>query len=229
MIIGGLQKLTLIDFPGRLAATVFLWGCNFKCPWCYNPELVLPKKIRPVISEKDFFKFLKKRRGLLEGVVLSGGEPTLNKDLLNFCKKIKKLGYLIKLDSNGSNPKLLKKLIDQKLIDYLALDIKAPPYKYSKLCGKKINLKNIERSIEILKKSKIDYEFRTTIVPGLLNKKDILILASWISPAKKYFLQNFQKEKTVDPKFQKAKPYSEKYLLEIQKGISSLFEICQIR
>jgi len=231
MEIGGLQKLTLIDYPGRLAATVFLIGCDFRCPFCYSPELVLPEKIKnqPRIPEKDFFDFLKKRKGLLEGIVLCGGEPTINKDLPNFIKKIKKLGYLVKLDTNGSNPGMLKKLINKKLIDYAAIDIKAPKEKYSQAAGVKVDVKKIEESIDILKESKIDHEFRTTVVPTFHKKEDILKIARWLNPAKKYYLQNFRPEKTIDPKFEKIKPYPQEYLVEIQKAVSPFFEICQIR
>jgi len=231
MKIGGLQKLTLIDYPGRLAATIFLCGCNFHCPWCYSSELVLPEKIKnqPKISEKEFFDFLKERKTLLEGLVLCGGEPTYHKELPDLIKKIKKLGFLVKLDTNGSNPKMIKKLIDNKLIDYVAMDVKLPKERYPKIYGKRVKIKNIEESIKILKEGKIDGEFRTTIVPKILQKEDILKIARWISPAKKYFLQNFRPEKTVDPKFEKIKPYPQEYLLEIQKAISPFFEICQIR
>jgi len=231
MQIGGLQKLTLIDYPGRLAATVFLCGCNFRCPWCYSSELVLPEKIKnqPKISEKEFFDFLKERKTLLEGLVLCGGEPTYHKELPDLIKKIKKLGFLVKLDTNGSNPKMIKKLIDNKLIDYVAMDVKLPKEKYPKIYGKRVKIKNIEESIKILKNEKIDSEFRTTVVPTILKKEDILKIARWISPAKKYYLQNFRPEKTIDPKFEKIKPYPQEYLLEIQKAISPFFEICQVR
>ncbi len=231
MEIGGLQKLTLIDYPGRLAATVFIIGCDFRCPFCYSPELVLPEKIKnqPRILEKDFFDFLKERKGLLEGVVICGGEPTIHQKLPDFCKKIKKLEYLIKLDTNGSNPEMLKKLINEKLIDYVAMDIKAPKAKYSEAAGVKVNIKKIEESTDILKEGKIDYEFRSTVVPTILEKEDILKIAQWIGPAKKYYLQNFRPEKTINPKFEKIKPYPQEYLLEIQKVISPFFEICQVR
>ena len=231
MQIGGLQKLTLIDYPGRLAATVFLCGCNFRCPWCYSSELVLPEKIKnqPKISEKEFFDFLKERKTLLEGLVLCGGEPTYHKELPDLIKKIKKLGFLVKLDTNGSNPKMIKKLIDNKLIDYVAMDVKLPKERYPKIYGKRVKIKNIEESIKILKNEKIDSEFRTTVVPTILKKEDILKIARWISPAKKYYLQNFRPEKTVDPKFEKIKPYPQEYLLEIQKAISPFFETCQVR
>ncbi len=229
--IGGLQKLTLVDSPGNLAATVFLIGCNFLCRFCYAAELVLPKRIQehPIIPEKEFFKFLKEKKGLLEGVVVCGGEPTIHKDLPNFIKKIKKLRYLVKLDTNGSNPEMLRGLINKQLIDYVAMDIKAPKEKYAKVTGRKISFKNVEKSIEILKESDIDYEFRTTVVPNLLKKEDILKIVHWISPTKKYFLQNFRPEKTIDPKFEKVKSYPTKYLLEIKKAISPFFEECQIR
>lgn len=237
MEIGGLQKLTLIDFPGRIAATVFLIGCNFKCPWCYSSELVLPEKIKlqPRISEKDFFNFLRERRELLEGVCIGGGEPTINKELSEFIKKIKKLGYLVKLDTNGSNPKMLKKLIDDNLIDYVAMDIKQAQISklkiqnYERAAGVKVDLNKIRKSIEIIKDSGIDYELRTTVVPTVHTKEDIIQIAKEISLAKKYYLQNFLPEKTIDPEFEKIKPYPQEYLLEIQKAISPFFEVCQVR
>ena len=230
MIIGGLQKLTLIDYPGRLAATVFLSGCNFRCPWCYSKELVLPEEIKkqPKIPEKELFDFLKQRKEMLEGVVLCGGEPTLNKDLPQFCKKIKNMGYALKIDTNGSNPNMLKHLIDKNLIDYIAMDIKAPREKYDKLVGKKINVKNIEKSVSLLKQGKIDYEFRTTLNP-MLKKEDVLKISHWLSGGKRYYLQNFRPEKTIVSKFEKMKPYSDKELLDIQKAISPFFEVCEIR
>ncbi len=231
MLIGGLQKITLIDYPGKLAATIFVCGCNFRCPWCYSPELVLPEKIKdqPKITEKDLFAFLQSKKGLLDGIVICGGEPCLNKDLPQFIKKIKELGYAVKLDTNGSNPEMLKKLIGEKLIDYVAMDIKAPKEKYEMLTGKEINIRDIEKSINILKENKIDYEFRTTIVPGLLEKDDIVKIANWISGARKYYLQNFRPEKNIDPKFKELKPYSDEYLAAIKEKVSSLFEVCHIR
>ena len=237
MKIGGLQKLTLIDYPGKIACTVFLSGCNFRCPWCHNPELVLPEKIEknPKIPEKDFFNFLKSRKNLLEGVVICGGEPCINKDLPEFCQKIKKLGYSIKLDTNGSYPKVLKDLIDKKLVDYVAMDVKAPKEKYMQAIGLKKSssnhlLKNINESINILKEGKLDYEFKTTMIPGLLEKEDIIKIVQWIEPAKRYYLQNFKPGgNTVDPNFKEKKPYLDEYISEIQKAVAPFFEICQVR
>ena len=229
--IGGLQKTTLIDYPGCLACTVFLIGCNFRCPFCYSSELVLPEKIKlqPRISKKDFFKFLKGKKGLLEGAVICGGEPTIHNDLPDFIRKIKKIGYLVKLDTNGSNPEMLKKLIDDKLINYVAMDIKAPPEKYNKSAGVKVAIKKIQKSIDILKEGKVDYEFRSTIVPTLQKKEDVIAMAKWISGAKRYYLQNFRPEKTIDPKFEKIKPYSEEFLMAIKKEILPFFEVCEVR
>jgi len=231
MKIGGLQKLTLIDFPGRLAATVFLTGCNFRCPFCYSSELVLPEKIKkqPKISQKELFKFLKERKKLIDGVVLCGGEPTISKGLIPLIKKIKKMGFFVKLDTNGSDPQTLKKLINGKLVDYVAMDIKAPKEKYEKATGVKSDIKKIQKSIDILKEGKVDYEFRSTIVPSLHKKEDVIEMAKWIRGAKRYFLQNFRPEKTIDSKFEKIKPYPQEFLLEIQKIISPFFEICQVR
>ena len=231
MKIGGLQKLTLIDFPGRLAATVFITGCNFRCPFCYASELVLPEKIKnqPKISEKELFKFLKERKDLIDGVVLCGGEPTISKELIPLTKKIKKMGFSVKLDTNGSDPKLLKNLIDQKLVDYVAMDIKGPKERYNDFSGAKVDVKKIQKSIDILKEGKVDYEFRSTIVPTLHKKEDVIKMAKWIRGAKKYYLQNFRPEKTIDPEFEKIKPYPQEYLLEIQKVIVPFFEICQVR
>lgn len=241
MEIGGLQKLTLIDYPRKIACTVFLTGCNFLCPWCYAREFVLPEEIKkqPKISEKEFFEFLKERKGLLEGVVLCGGEPTIHPKLPTFIKKIKKMDYLVKLDTNGSNPKMMGKLISENLIDYVAMDVKLPKERYSQVFGKNVKIKDIEESIKILKKGKLDYEFRTTIVPTIHKKEDIIKIVRWVSqPTRlrqghsgqgKYFLQNFRPEKTIDPQFEKIKPYPESYLLEIQKAIAPFFEICQVR
>jgi len=217
MLFGGLQKLSLIDFPGKICATVFTVGCNFSCAFCHNPELVDPIKIKkqPIISEKEFFEFLNSRQGMLEGVCITGGEPTIHKDLPEFIKKIKKLGFSIKLDTNGSNPEMLKKLIKNNLIDYIAMDIKGPG--------------QASKSIDIIKNSGIDYEFRTTIVPALHKKEDIIKIAKEISPAKKYFLQQFRPGKNLDKKFEKEKTYSKKELEDFCEAIKSYFDYCGVR
>ena len=232
MLIGGLQKVTLIDYPGKVAATVFLTGCNFRCPYCYSSEVVLPETIKdqPRISEKVFFDFLKERQGLLEGVVLCGGEPTISENLPQFCKKIKEMGYLVKLDTNGSNPEMLKELINNNLIDYVAMDIKAPKDKYDFYSGNKADIKKIKKSVEILKQGKIDFEFRTTVAPGL-KESDFLEIANWIGGENvKYFLQEFNSQKPVlNPEILKL-PVLERE--EIEKAIETIkpkFQTCKLR
>jgi len=217
VLLGGLQKTTLIDYPGKIACTVFLTGCNFRCPWCYNPELVFGKHEK--ITEKYFFEFLKERKGLLEGVVVCGGEPTINKNLSSFLKKIKKMGYAVKLDTNGSNPAMLEKLIQEKLLDYIAMDIKAPlkTSNYGKAAGARVDLAKIKKSIGIIKKSGVDYEFRTTFVPKLLSDKDIVNIAKTIKGSKIYFIQQFKPGKTISPKYGKYKPLDQKQLKAIKK------------
>ena len=229
MEIGGLQKTTLIDYPGKVACTVFLEGCNFACPWCYSPEL--KKYQNPAIPRERFFSFLKKRKGQLEGVVICGGEPTINPDLPEFCSEIKQAGYLVKLDTNGSNFKMLKQLTVEKQIDYVAMDIKAPLEKYYEAIGvsNESYLANVEESIEFLKQDNIDYEFRTTFVPKILESQDIIDIADWIGPAKKYYIQNFVPQKTLDPVFAKLNPHPEEEVLKIKQAIASLFEVCEIR
>jgi pyruvate formate lyase activating enzyme len=235
MQIGGLQELTLIDYPGKLAATVFLCGCNFRCPFCYSSEIVLPEKIKvqPEFSEKEVFDFLKSRKNLIEGVVICGGEPTMSGDLASFAEKVKKEGFFVKLDTNGSNSKVLGNLVSKKLVDYVAMDIKAPfsakIQNYEKATGVKVDLAEIKNSVAILKNSGIDYEFRTTVVPGIHTKEDLLQMARDLAPAKKYFLQNFLAQKTLNKNFESIKPYPAEFLLDIQKKISPFFEVCQVR
>ena len=232
MIVGGLQKNTLIDFPGKIAATIFTSGCNFFCPWCYSSELVVPEKIKkhPRIPEDEILDFLKSRQGLLEGVVICGGEPTMQKDLPDFIRKVKDIGFAVKLDTNGSNPAMLRKLIDEKLIDYSAMDIKTSKENYVKALNGKVKLADVEESVNILKQGKIGYEFRTTVVPTVHNKEDFASIAKWIGgPDVKYYLQKFWPEKTIDPEFEKIKSYPDTWFSEVQKEISPYFKVCEIR
>ncbi len=233
MIIGGLQKTTLIDYPGKISCVVFLAVCNFRCPWCYSGELVLPVKIaqQPRISEKEFFDFLRSRKGLLEGVVICGGEPTVNKELPQFIEKIKTMGFSVKLDTNGSNPKMLKDLVGRKMVDYVAMDIKAPPGEvYARVMGEGIKIEDIKESVGFLKSSNVDYEFRTTVVNTIHKKEDFIEIAKWIGGTNvKYYLQNFRPEKTIDPEFEKIRPFAKEFLEDIVKEISPHFKVCQLR
>ncbi len=229
MKIGGLQKLTLVDYPGKVAATVFLIGCNFRCPFCQNPELVDQKKIRrgKQISEEDFFNFLKEKRDFIEGVCISGGEPTIHLDLPDFISKIKEMNFLVKLDTNGSNPEVLVKLIKDNLVDFIAMDIKTSideaksqkpkVKKYDEATGIKVDLDKIKRSAEIIENSGVDYEFRTTVVPRIVDKSDVEKIGKWLKGAKKIALQQFQNKKVLDKKFQGVRPYGEEKIKEFAK------------
>jgi len=231
MLFGGLQKTTLVDYSGKVAATIFTAGCNFRCPYCHNPELVLPELIKeqPKITEKEILNFLKEHQKLLEGVCITGGEPTIQPDLINFIKKVKDLGFLVKLDTNGSRPGVLNSLIEGNLIDYVAMDIKAPKQKYELFVEDKKIGENIDKSIELLKQDKVDYEFRTTLAPDILEEQDILAIADWIKFAPRYFLQRFQNSKVLNEKFKDLQPWSEQRIKTVLKKIKPYFPQCDIR
>jgi pyruvate formate lyase activating enzyme len=196
MLLGGLQKMTLIDYPGKIAATVFTVGCNFRCPFCHNPELVLSSRFTVSADddslEKEFFEFLKTRQGKLDGVCITGGEPTLQSDLVEFMTRIKELGFAVKLDSNGTRPDILKIVIDKKIVDYLAMDIKSDLINYEKVCQTKVDLERIKTSVDLIKNSGVNYEFRTTVVPGLHQEKDFKEIVKWLSGGRRYVLQRYQ-------------------------------------
>ncbi len=192
MLISGLQKLTLLDYPGRVACTVFTGGCNFRCPFCHNASLVIPERMAHDSSEETVLTFLKKRQGILDGVAVTGGEPLLHKDIDEFLKKVKDLGYQIKLDTNGSFPDRLIELCKAGLVDRVAMDIKNSPELYEKTVGAKVNTADIERSKDFLLSGTVDYEFRTTTVKGLHTAESIKEAAKWISGAKEYYLQQFK-------------------------------------
>lgn len=191
MNIQGLQKTTLLDFPGHVAATIFTGGCNFRCPFCHNSDLIVPSKAS-VFSKEEILRFLKKRAGILEGVVITGGEPTLQSDLPAFIEQVRQLGYKIKLDTNGYQPGVLKSLCNDGLIDYVAMDIKTCKERYPFVAGiPSINLESIEESVEFLKAGTVPFEFRTTVVRELHCAEDFEKIGSWIQGAPLYFLQNF--------------------------------------
>ncbi len=191
MKISGLQKLTLLDYPGKMACTVFTHGCNFRCGFCHNALLVTEDN-SDIISEDEFFAFLKKRQGILEGVCISGGEPTLQADLSEFITKVKSLGYAVKLDTNGTNPRLLKSLIEDNLLDYVAMDIKHSPDKYDIICSCQVDMDAIRESVSVIIDSGIDHEFRTTTVREYHTAEDFDAIAQWIKGDSKYFLQHFE-------------------------------------
>lgn len=196
MKIAGIQKLTLLDFPGKVACTIFTQGCNFLCPFCQNSSLIDINKDGE-ISKEELFAYLNLRKKILDGVVITGGEPLIQKDIKNLLRAIKELGLLIKIDTNGSNPELLMEIIKENLVDYVAMDIKNTFDKYEKTIGKKTNIENIKKSIDILKKSKIDYEFRTTVSKELHSLEDIKEICTIVGKESKYYLQNFEDSQDV--------------------------------
>lgn len=239
MIIGGLEKLTLLDYPDHLAAIIFTQGCNFRCHFCYNPLLVLPRKGEDEknkekgfsqISLENLFLFLKERFGRLEGVVITGGEPTLHPDLPDFIRKIKDIGYLVKLDTNGTNPEMLAGLIKDKLIDYIAMDLKGPLARYSEVVSVPVDCKDIEKSVNIIINSGLPYEFRTTVVPGLLDKEDFEAMGETIEGASKWYLQNFKSDTgLVDTGFERKPGYSSKEMEEFAAIGRKHVGLCEVR
>ena len=193
MILKGLQKTTLLDYPEKLACTVFTGGCNFRCPFCHNASLVLRPSDVDEISEESFFSYINKRKGLLDGVCITGGEPLLNKDIEDFISRIKSLGFLVKLDTNGAFPDRLEALLDKGLVDYVAMDVKNSPAKYAITAGleDKLDLSLIERSIKIIMNKAPDYEFRTTVVRELHTEEDIEEISKWLVGTRRYFLQKY--------------------------------------
>ncbi len=219
MKIGGLQKISLIDYPGLICAIVFLQGCNFQCSYCHNPELVAPRLFAPCIKENDILDFLDTRRGKLDAVTITGGEPTIQSDLMTFIKKIRKRGFAVKLDTNGSQPHVIQALLDEKLLDFIAMDIKGPLEKYASIAGVPVASEKIKESIKIILKAAIPHEFRTTIVQSQLTPEDILKIAKLISGAERYALQKFVSVKTLNKKFLQEKSYSEEELEKIKKRL----------
>ena len=212
MKLGGLEKFSGVDYDGKLACTVFTVGCNFRCPFCHNSPLVIDTQTN--LTEEEFFEFLQMRKGVLNGVCISGGEPTLQKDLPEFISKIKNLGYSVKLDTNGTNPEMLQYLIDNRLIDYVAMDIKNCFNGYNKVIGINFDITKVKQSIEILMQDKIDYEFRTTLVKEFHTLDDIMTCANEISGAKKLYLQKFKESDTC----------LEKNLTEVSKIDAELYK-----
>lgn len=198
MVIHGLNKTTLLDFPEHVACTVFTGHCNFRCPFCHNGELVLCPDTEPVIPEEDFFDFLVKRGPRLEGVAITGGEPTVQPDIKEFVTRIKNMNLLVKLDTNGTNPSIIKNLIDEKLIDYVAMDIKSSKEEYAKAAGlDNLDISKITDSVEILRSSGIPYEFRTTVCRELHNEETFRSIAEWLKGSRVYYLQTYQPKDTI--------------------------------
>lgn len=232
MQISWIKKTTLLDYPWKVACLIFTPWCNFRCPFCYNPEFVLPEKLnqtlKDLISEEAFFNFLKERGDFLDWVVICWWEPTLQHDLYDFCKKIKEKKLLLKLDTNGQNPIILKKLINDWLLDFVSMDIKHSFEHYSQLCWIDVDLTPYKESIKILINSKIDYEFRTTVIKWYHKAQDIESIWNSIKWAKKYCLQNFIWWNTLDPNFN-WKSFTHEELTELKDILSKYVNKCEIR
>ena len=216
MNIQGLQKMTLLDYPGRVACTVFLGGCDFRCPFCHNFELV--EGVLPTaLEEEEFFAFLDKRQGLLDGVAITGGEPCLRRDLPQFIARIRDAGFPVKLDTNGNHPEMLARLLDEGLVSYVAMDVKNSPGKYARTIGlHEVDLASITRSIQLLMGGDVPYEFRTTVVRELHEKRDFEEIGAWIEGAARYYLQPFASRDTVpDPSLSAPDPASMRVFRDI--------------
>ena len=228
MIIHGLQKLTLVDYPGYMAAILFTGSCNFRCPFCHNGRLVLSAKDEPVVSQAEIFSFLEKRRGMLDGVVVTGGEPTLNKDLIPFLESIKALGYKVKLDTNGYRPDVLESALASGAVDYVAMDIKNSIDMYPATAGLCFfSPERIERSVDLLMAGNVEYEFRTTVVKEHHSEENFKRIGAWLRGAEKFFLQSFIKsEDTIDKSLN---PPSLEDLQNYQKILRNYIDNVQIR
>ncbi|MAG11819.1 MAG: anaerobic ribonucleoside-triphosphate reductase activating protein [Parcubacteria group bacterium] len=223
MLISGIQKLTLIDFPDTPACIVFTLGCNFRCGMCHNPEFVLTEKVLKLkdscIPEEAFFEFLNQRKGMIEGVVITGGEPTIMYDLIGFIEKIKEMGFKVKLDSNGSRPDIIEKIIQMGVIDYIAMDIKITPERYKELTPRCVKPEKIKQSIRTIINSGIDHEFRTTMIKEFHDIETLKKMASEIQGAQRIYLQPFRPENTLDPAYKQYESFSNEEMENIAHTI----------
>lgn len=230
MIIGGFQRFSLIDYPDKICAIVFTQGCNFRCPYCHNPELVDPKKSANIgLTEDEILSFLDRRKGKLNAVTVTGGEPLLQSDLSAFLSAIKRLGYLVKLDTNGSFPSRLEGIVQSKFVDYIAMDIKTSLDKYHQVIKRKIDTRKILDSIRLIMNSGLDYEFRTTVVKALFEKDDFYRIGQLIKNARLYVLQNFVPSKTLDDAFLDMKSCTDEELDCFKEIMEGFVQRCIIR
>ena len=228
MVIHGIQKLTLVDYPGHPAAILFTGDCNFRCPFCQNVSLVLSSSSEPLIADEEIFSFLTKRKGMLDGVVVTGGEPTLQKDLIPYLGRLKGLGYLVKLDTNGYRPDVLEKAMESGYVDYVAMDIKTSLDEYPVVAGiKNLDVSRIERSVELLKSGAVDYEFRTTVVEPLHHKENFEKIGELLKGCRRYYLQSFVDSGNIIGK--NCFPPSQEQLKNYLKTVSNYIESVSIR
>lgn len=226
--IGGLQKVSLVDYPGHVAATIFTIGCNMRCGYCHNPELVLPEQYLEPIPVSDILDWLKTRQGKLDGVCITGGEPTMHESLVDFCRQLKSMGFLVKLDSNGTHPTMLKQMIDDRLLDFVAMDIKGPLNRYSEIAARPIDTEAIQTSVRLLIDSDIQHEFRTTIVRSQLAPSDFDLMGELIRGGKRFALQRFQPGKTLSPQFERETSYDDAEMESLKTKMEKYVETCVI-
>lgn len=228
MKIAGFKKTSLVDYPGTISAVIFLSGCNFRCGFCHNPSIVFGKAAK--IDEKEVLSFLERRKRVLEGVCVTGGEPTIHENLPLLLKKIKELGFLAKLDTNGTNPEMLKKVIEDKIVDYVAMDIKAPLELYSSAANADANIQKIRQSISILINSKVKYEFRMTLIPKFVDIESFKEVCKMLKGAKQFYIQQFEKgSEMIDDSFKSEKSYTGEELGKFLDIAKEYFEECGIR
>jgi len=228
VIIGGLRKFSLIDYPGKTCAVIFTRGCNMRCPYCHNPELVWPEQYAPAIGLREVMQFLEARIGWLEAVTVSGGEPCLHANLMELLTQLKDMGFAVKLDSNGSFPQALRGLIENGLLDYVAMDIKAPLEKYAIISGVDLPIDPIRESVALLLEGRVDYEFRTTVDRALLNDSDLLEIGREIRGARRYYLQKLNAHNAKNP-HAASMPDNEIWLRGMAEKLGQYVENCQVR
>lgn len=228
MKIGGFQKLSMVDYPGHVACTIFLSGCNLNCKFCHNPSLVKNQNSENEIEVHEIMDYLNKRKGLIDGVCVSGGEPTIQEGLPDLIRPIKEMGYKVKLDTNGTNPRMVEKLLSEGLVDYVAVDIKATEDKYQEVVDCYVNTDDIKKTIRLLMGSSIDYEFRTTMLPEL-DGNDIEEIVSYVSGCDKYVIQQFRNQVTLHRDYSAKEPHDEDYINEITENIRPMVKVCEAR
>jgi len=219
----------MIDYPGKLASIIFLPECNFRCPYCHNPELVLNTHLLPDMKIEDIMDYLNSKRKWIDGVCITGGEPTLHKDTPELCRILKSSGVSVKLDTNGTNPDMLKKIIKERLIDFIAMDIKGPIERYDEIVKVRVSKKNIKESVELIRKSGLEYEFRTTVLPKLLKENDMISIGRWLKGSKRYALQQFRPNITLDKSYGNEIPYTEKEMMNLKEIVKPYFETVEVR
>jgi len=229
MKIKNIEKSSTVDYPPYISAVVFLSGCNFRCPFCYNKELVDNNSSLPDIPKDEVLEWLTTRDGKLDAVVLTGGEPTIHGEkLINFAREIKELGFKIKLDTNGSNPELMKRMIDEQLVDYIAVDLKSDRTTYNKACGIDFDMSKMDKTVSILSTNVVPYEFRTTVVPGIHDDTILKTMALYLKDAPKYAIQQFKPVNTLDPTYEKIIPFTEIDMEKFKKDMQYLTGVMEM-